>query len=183
MSIVTKIGDKGTTRLFTGTEVSKHDLRISAYGTVDELCSYLGLARSLSRVDLIKQIIHAVQHTLFQVGAELAVDDPKKVPFKIEPITSTHVEEVESWIGKIEPGVKLPASFIIPGGTTASAAIDVARAVCRRAERWVVGMREEELTTNDALVRYMNRLSDLLFLLARMEEQKAGVTYDKVGRK
>lgn len=182
MSIVTKIGDKGTTQLFTGTVVSKHHLRISAYGTVDELCSHLGLARSLSTVDVIKQIIHAVQHTLFQVGAELAVDDPKKAPFKIDPIANTHVEEVESWIGKIEPGVKLPASFIIPGSTTASAAIDVARAVCRRAERLVVGMREETFTTNDALVRYLNRLSDLLFLLARMEEQKAGVTYDKVSK-
>lgn len=183
MSIVTKIGDKGTTRLFTGTQISKHNLRISAYGTVDELCSYLGLARSLSKVDGIQKIIHAVQHTLFQVGAELAVDDPAKAPFKIELIDNTQVEALEARIGTIEPGVKLPASFIIPGGTTASAAIDVARAVCRRAERLVVGMREEQLTTNDALIRYMNRLSDLLFLLARMEEQTAGVTYDKVSGK
>ncbi len=178
MSIVTRIGDKGTTRLFTGATVSKNSLRIETYGTVDELCSALGLARSLSKVDVIQDMIHAVQHTLFQVGAELAVDDPKKTPFKIDPISEAHVEELESWIGKIEPGVKLPPSFIIPGGATASAAIDVARAVCRRAERLVVAMKEAGETKNEALVLYMNRLSDLLFLLARMEEQKAGVTYD-----
>lgn len=183
MTIVTKIGDKGTTRLFTGAVVSKHSLRIETYGTVDELCSHMGLARSMSQTAIIQQILHAVQHTLFQVGAELAVDNPSKAPFKIDPIANAHIEELESWIGKIEPAVKLPASFIIPGGTTASAAIDVARAVCRRAERLIVGMREENLTSNDALIRYMNRLSDLLFLLARMEEQKAGITYDKVGGK
>lgn len=183
MSIVTKIGDKGTTRLFTGATVSKHGLRIETYGTIDELCSHLGLARSLSQVEVIQKIIHAVQHTLFQLGAELATDDIAKAPFKVEPITDAQVTEVESWIQQIEPGVKLPPSFIIPGGTTASAAIDVARSVARRAERWVVAMKDAEETQNDAMVRYMNRLSDLFFLLARMEEQKAGVTYDKVSAK
>lgn len=143
----------------------------------------MGLARSLSQYDLIKQIIHAVQHTLFQVGAELATDNPAKAPFKLDPITITHVTELETWIGKIEPGVKLPPSFIIPGGTTASATLDVARTVCRRAERLIVAMKDAGETDNTELVRYMNRLSDLLFLLARLEEQKSGVTYDKVSTK
>jgi cob(I)alamin adenosyltransferase len=183
MSIVTKVGDKGTTRLFTGSTVSKHSLRIETYGTVDELCAHMGLARSLSAVELIRQILHAVQHSLFQLGAELATDDIAKAPFTIEPITDAHVTELEGWIGQIEPAVKLPPSFIIPGGTTASAAIDVARTVCRRAERSAVGMVEAKQSDNTALIRYLNRLSDLLFLLARLEEQKAGVTYDKVGRK
>lgn len=180
MSIVTKVGDKGTTRLFTGTTVSKTSRRIETYGTVDELCAALGLARSLSQVTVIQQIIHAVQHTLFQLGAELATDNPAKAPFKLEPIGAAHITELESWIKQIEPGIKIPPSFIIPGGTTASAAIDVARTVCRRAERVIVAMKEGGETQNAELVRYMNRLSDLLFLLARLEEQKAGVTYDKV---
>lgn len=180
MSIVTKVGDKGTTRLFTGTTVSKHSLRIESYGTIDELCSAMGLARSLSQQDLIRQIIHAVQHTLFQLGAELATDNPAKAPFKLDPIGASHVTELETWIGKIEPGVKLPPSFIIPGSTTASAALDVARTVCRRAERVIVAMKDAGETDNAELVRYVNRLSDLLFLLARLEEQNAGITYDKV---
>ncbi len=183
MSIVTKVGDKGTTRLFTGTTVSKHSLRIESYGTVDELCSAMGFARSLTQHDLICQAIHAVQHTLFQLGAELATDNPAKAPFQLDPISATHVTELETWIGKIEPGVKLPPSFIIPGGTTASAAMDVARTICRRAERLIVAMKDAGETNNAELVRYMNRLSDLLFLLARLEEQKAGITYDKVSAK
>lgn len=183
MSIVTKIGDKGTTRLFTGATVSKQSARIETYGTVDELCSFLGLARSLSKIDLIQKIIHAVQHTLFQLGAELATDDAAKAPFQVEPIADAQVIEVESWIKQIEPGVKLPPSFIIPGGTTASAALDVARSVCRRAERCVVALQDAGEVQNAAMVRYVNRLSDLFFLLARMEEQKAGVNYDKVGGK
>ncbi|PIR21535.1 MAG: ATP:cob(I)alamin adenosyltransferase [Deltaproteobacteria bacterium CG11_big_fil_rev_8_21_14_0_20_47_16] len=183
MSIVTRVGDKGTTKLFTGTTVSKHSLRIETYGTVDELCAQMGLARSLSQVDIIKQILHAVQHTSFQLGAELATDDASKAPFKVEPITAAHVAEIDGWISQIEPSVKLPPSFIIPGGTTASAAIDVARTTCRRAERRVVAMVDEGESANKELVRYMNRLSDLLFLLARLEEQKAGVTYDKVSGK
>lgn len=183
MSIVTKVGDKGTTRLFTGATVSKANPRIEAYGTIDELCAVLGLARSLMKTSIIQNIIHAVQHTLFQVGAELATDDATKAPFKVEPVGVSHVAELEAWIAQIEPGIKLPPSFIIPGGTTASAAIDVARTVCRRAERQVVAMKDAGESNNGELMRYMNRLSDLLFLLARLEEQKAGVTYDKVGGK
>lgn len=180
MSIVTKVGDKGTTKLFTGTTVSKHHLRIVAYGTVDELVSNLGLARSVSQVAESQQLIHTVQRTLFQVGAELATDDIANAPFAITPIADSDVLALETQIQHIEPTVKLPPFFIIPGGTTSSAAIDVARTVCRRAEQAIVGMWEEKLTTNMALLRYMNRLSDLLFLLARVEEQAAGIQYDQV---
>jgi cob(I)alamin adenosyltransferase len=174
-SIVTKTGDRGQTGLLYGGRVSKTDLRTEAYGAVDETISALGLARALTRHGARRASILRVQRELFTVGAELATDaseyDTLRKHFLV--VTEAMTTQLESEIDRLEAVVPLADAFVIPGGTSAAAALDVARTVCRRAERRIVAVHEAGMLPNPEVVRYVNRLSDLLFMLARAEEGKA----------
>ena len=174
-SIVTKTGDRGQTGLLYGGRVSKTDVRTEAYGAVDETISALGLARALTRVKARRVSILRVQRELFTVGAELATDaseyDTLRKHFLV--VTEAMTRQLEGEIDRLEAAVPLADAFVIPGGTSAAAALDVARTVCRRAERRIVAVQEAGMLPNGEVLRYVNRLSDLLFMLARAEEGKA----------
>jgi cob(I)alamin adenosyltransferase len=180
MSVATKKGDKGTTRFFSGEEVSKSHPRLETYGTLDELIAAMGLARSLCTAQSVTATIHAMQRELFQLGAELATPDPANAPFAIGTINGTHVAALDAIVQEIESRITLPASFIIPGGCAGSGALDVARTVCRRLERRMLTLHEVEGYDNPEAIKYINRLSDVLFLLGRAEENHIGVEYDRV---
>lgn len=171
-SIVTRAGDRGQTGLLYGGRVSKTDVRTEAYGAVDETISALGLARALTRDDARRASILRVQRELFTVGAELATDareyDTLRQHFLVVTVAMT--KQLEDEIDRLEAAVPLADAFVIPGGTSAAAALDVARTVCRRAERRIVRVQEGGMLPNPEVLRYVNRLSDLLFMLARAEE-------------
>ena len=177
MGIVTKRGDKGRTRLLSGEEVEKSEARLEVAGTMDELCSHLGLARALIGDAAQATEVRELTVDLFRIGAELASNAPEKQKW-LEPTEARHVEWIDKRIAAIEPTLRLPLSFIVPGATKASAALDVARAVARRLERRVAALAESGNYANPQGVIYLNRLSDYLFLLARAAEKKAGVPFD-----
>ncbi len=169
MTIVTKGGDQGETGLLYGGRVSKADLRCEAYGTVDEAVSALGVARAQIRNKRIKSYVRTLQKELFSVGAELATDDKfyYRLTEHFAVVTPEMVTRLEGWIGELEPKLTLPRGFIIPGGSAASAALDMARALVRRAERRAVKLKQKDLIRNPEVIRYLNRASDLLWVLAR----------------
>ncbi len=171
-SIVTRAGDRGQTGLLYGGRVSKTDVRTEAYGAIDETISALGLARALTRDDARRASILRVQRELFTVGAELATDvreyDSLRQHFLV--VTEAMTRQLEEEIDRLEASVPLADAFVIPGGTSAAAALDVARTVCRRAERRIVRVQDGGMLPNPEVLRYVNRLSDLLFMLARAEE-------------
>jgi len=171
-SIVTKRGDQGETGLLYGGRVSKADPRTEAYGAVDEAISALGVARALSRHARRRDIMLRVQKELFTVGAELATDAKEydKLVRNFAVVTPEFTRRVEDEIKDLEARVKLPKAFVIPGGSVPAAAVDVARTVLRRAERRIVGLKEQGELRNPEVLRYVNRLSDLIFMLARAEE-------------
>ncbi len=173
VKIYTQRGDKGETGLLYGGRVPKTDPRCEAYGTADEAISALGLARALSTSPRVKEIVEAVQRELFTVGAELATDPDKYATMKthFDVITPAMVERLEHLIDQLEAEVQIPRAFIIPGGSPASSALDLARTILRRAERRVVALKEASLLVNDEVLRYVNRLADLLFMLARYEDR------------
>lgn len=168
--IYTKKGDDGSTGLLYGTRVSKADPAAEAYGTVDETVADLGVARALAKEPL-RVLLLQLQRDLFVVGADLATNPAQRS--KLEPGVSLVTPEMaERLEGEIDAAVErhpLPNEFIVPGATPASAALDVARATCRRAERRAVALRESGSEVNPEALRYLNRLSDLLFVLARAE--------------
>lgn len=168
-SIVTRTGDAGRTRLFSGEEVEKDHPRTCAYGDLDELVSLLGIAAAEVRNHSVKTHLRATQRQLFSVGAELAtsVAHRHRLP---ERIGAAHVAELDQACAEVEAGIKMPNGFILPGGTAAAARIDHARTVARRLERSVVGLTRQGEVSNDQLLIWLNRLSDLLWLLARQEE-------------
>ncbi len=169
MSIVTKQGDKGTTRLFSGEEIPKDNQRVETYGTVDELVSFMGLARSFCVDRKVSDDIQDHQSTLFRLASELATIEPSKM--KIDPIHTKDIETIELLLSEYEQAVTLPPHFIIPGGGKSSAFLDVCRTICRRLERLLVRFSKgDEWNNQDALI-YINRLSDLLFMMARKEEE------------
>ena len=171
-SITTGAGDAGKTKLFSGEEVSKNSLRTDAYGTIDELESILGVARVHADRDDVREGLLYVQRTLFIVAAELATTNKglKQLPRLVGKRT---VREMEGRRLVLEQKVKMPRGFVIPGATLSAAHIDHARSVARRCERKVVGLYEQGYLSNALLLVWMNRLSDYLWLLARLEEQKA----------
>lgn len=168
MSIVTKKGDRGRTRLFSGEEVSKNSSRTNAYGILDELVSFIGFAKSLSRHDDIKENLESIQKTLFRLGTELATTS--KTAFKIEQINDKDIDAIEELIYGYEAKIKLPKEFIIPGKNTPSSSLDICRSICRSLERLIVGLADCSEWINQNGIIYINRLSDLLFLMARKEE-------------
>jgi len=172
MKIYTKTGDKGTTALFGGTRVPKHDLRIESYGTVDELNSYIGLIRD-QKIDTktIESLIR-IQNELFTLGAMLATPPDKEVlkngkqRLNIPKINTTSIELLEAEIDTMNLELPPMTNFILPGGNQTVSFCHIARCVCRRAERVSTELNENEAISSDVL-RYLNRLSDYLFVLAR----------------
>ena len=174
MKIYTKTGDAGETGLFGGVRVSKASLRVEAYGEVDELNSALGWARvPVSDPDL-DVLLHQIQHDLFEVGAELGSTEDRKQKSAMPIIAESQVEALERAIDKYEQGPPALTSFVLPGGSEGAARFHLARCVCRRAERSLVSLGVQE-TLRGELFRYLNRLSDLLFVLARYANHRAGV--------
>lgn len=178
MKIYTKAGDDGSTGLLYGGRVSKADLVTEAYGTTDEAVAALGLARALSADPDEKDEILALQRELFVVGADLATnpDDRGKLTEGVSLVTAAMTARLETRIDEIVEVHPLPQEFIVPGTNPASAALDVARSTIRRAERRVVQMQAANRLGNDEVLRYLNRLSDLLFVLARRSAEESGET-------
>ena len=173
MKIYTKTGDNGDTSLFGGGRVSKNSLRIEAYGTVDELNSIIGLARSFGLTEEGERLCETIQNDLFVLGADLATPPGSRV--KIDRITHDHVIRMEHFIDGLEDTLPKLRFFILPGGTQAASSLHMARTVCRRAERKTVQARIEEDISDDC-IHYLNRLSDLLFVMARYENHQSGGT-------
>ena len=171
--IYTRRGDEGETGLLYGGRVSKTDPRLEACGTVDEAVSALGLARSLVKSDRLKDIIKEVQRELFTVGAELATDS-KEYPKLVEHfsvVTPEMVTRLEGLIDELNREIKLPRAFIIPGASAGSGAMDLGRSILRRAERRVVALKEGGMLHNPQVLHYLNRLADLVFVMARYEDR------------
>jgi len=173
MKIYTKKGDAGKTSLFGGKKVSKNSLRIEAYGTVDELNSLLGMVLAYGPSDRVKQVLIELQQQLFVLGADLAT--PLKSKARIERVNDSHVEGLEEVIDELDEYLPALRSFILPGGSNCGALLHMARTVCRRAERAAVACSETD-PVNTNSIRYLNRLSDLLFVLARYENHQADQT-------
>lgn len=173
MKIYTKTGDSGETGLFGGPRVRKDSLRIEAYGTVDELNAVLGFARAESLPPEIDNLLARVQSELFDVGAELATPEPRQHGTAL--VGPGHIAELERDIDRFEATLAPLKQFILPGGTRGAAALHVARTVCRRAERCVVALvhTPSEIVSNEIVI-YLNRLGDLLFVLARAANAASG---------
>ena len=175
MKIYTRTGDAGQTGLFGGGRVSKGDIRVEAYGDVDELNAVIGMARCIEMMPRIDEVLVPIQRDLFAIGALLATPDREKMALHLEKarIDEGRITELERAIDDGEQELEPLRAFILPGGTPKAAALHVARTVCRRAERHVVRLQNQvELPT--LAVIYLNRLSDLLFTLARLANRRAG---------
>ena len=172
MKIYTRTGDAGETSLFDGTRVGKDDPRVEAYGDVDELNAWLGFARASGVDPPLDAELIAIQRDLFALGAQLA-DPADKIASRVTKalIDDAHVERLESLIDRLELELPPLRRFILAGGTPAGAALHVARTVCRRAERRMVAL---DPPIDPVLIRYVNRLSDLLFVAARVVNHRAG---------
>jgi cob(I)alamin adenosyltransferase len=175
MKLYTKGGDTGETGLLGGRRVSKDDLRVHAYGEVDELNAHIGFALALDPPDFARALLESVQRDLFTIGAELAAPDPVKVAKHLpDPLLSQReIEALERAIDEHDAALPPLRRFILPGGTPKAAALHVARGACRRAERAVVSLARQA-PMSPAILTYVNRLSDLLFVLARAANAQAG---------
>lgn len=171
MKIYTKRGDQGTTSLFGGTSIEKSHIRLHAYGTVDELNSVLGMSLANEMSQRGREIVTEIQTQLFILGADLATPQTKKT--KINRIGTSEIETLEDWIDELETELPPLTSFILPGGVHSGAFLHLARTVCRRAERHAVELKKIDTVTGESII-YLNRLSDLLFVLARFENKNAG---------
>jgi cob(I)alamin adenosyltransferase len=172
MKIYTKTGDKGETGLFKGPRVPKHNFRVEAYGDVDELNAVIGTLLVHINDEGVRELLEPIQHELFEVGADLATplqepDDPRL------RIKEEFTNRLEKHIDKVEGRLPELKYFILPGGSPGGAMLHLARTVCRRAERSVTRLQEVD-AINPEIIRYLNRLSDLLFVLARAENQANG---------
>ena len=175
MSIVTKTGDAGETGLLYGGRVSKDDLHTEAYGSLDEAISALGLARALEAQKARAERILELQRELFVVGAELATGAGHRAELErhFNVVTPQMVDALDAQVRDLEAQVPLPEGFVVPGGTPVGAAIDLARTLVRRTERRAVALRRAGELENAEVLRYLNRCSDLLFMLARAAEHGA----------
>jgi cob(I)alamin adenosyltransferase len=172
MKIYTKTGDQGTTSLWGGRRVSKAHLKIEAYGTVDELNALIGLLRDQEVNFLRKELLKAIQDRLFTVGAALAMDSSKE-NLKKPDIIEEDLLLLESEIDRMDTFLPPLKNFILPGGHQSVSFCHLARTVCRRAERCVIALHEIE-TVEDLIIKYLNRLSDYLFVLGRLMAQELG---------
>ena len=170
--IYTKTGDKGTTSLLGGTKVPKNDIRIETYGTVDELNSWIGLIIDLINTEELTKELREVQDRLFTIGSSLATDAEKEPKMKLPDLKDSDIEFLEKRIDEMTVHLPPMKSFILPGGHTTVSNIHITRCVCRRAERLSVNMQQHELFIDEKVIKYLNRLSDYLFTLARFVSQK-----------
>jgi cob(I)alamin adenosyltransferase len=170
--IYTRTGDDGTTGLLGPGRVPKSAPRVEAYGSVDELNAALGVARGLDRERWIDDVLGPIQTQLFHLGAELAATAPQMLA-TLDRMADAEVEALERWIDRFEADLPALSNFILPGGSPLGAQLHWSRTVCRRAERRLVALAETE-TLEPRLVRYLNRLGDLLFVMARWCNQRAG---------
>ena len=167
MKIYTKTGDKGSTSLIGGTKVLKNHLRIEAYGTVDELNSYVGLCRDLLTNEDTRSILREAQDRLFTIGSSLACDPARESKMKIPDLKEEDITILEQEMDRMDD--KLPAmkNFILPGGHPSVSHLHIARCICRRAERCCVSLLSQNEEVEPLVLKYLNRLSDYLFVLAR----------------
>lgn len=174
VKIYTRTGDAGDTGLFDGTRVRKSDRRVAAYGDVDELNAWLGLARASSLDEDLVQMIVRIQRDLFALGARLA-DPTHRIAERVSKaaVSQEDVERLETWIDTLEAELPRLRRFILAGGTPAGASLHVARTACRRAERAIAALEQDALEPE--LLTYVNRLSDLLFVMARAVNRRAAV--------
>lgn len=171
MKIYTKKGDRGETSLYGGDRVPKSSKRIDAYGTVDELNSWLGLILGYSQSALVSNALKNIQEHLFILGADLAT--PSDAKTRINRIEESHVQMLENTIDEMNKDLPELKNFILPGGAASGSRLHVARTICRRAERAVVACSKQE-TVSEVTIKYLNRLSDFLFISARFENKQAG---------
>lgn len=175
MKIYTRTGDEGGTALFGGGRVSKAALRVDAYGNVDELNAVLGWAVTQVTDDTLRTRLELIQHDLFSLGADLSTPPPEEGRRRPQtpPLPEGRIGEMEGWIDEADHELPELRAFVLPGGTPGAAALHLARTVCRRAERVVVALGAQE-PVDECVVRYLNRLSDLLFMFARQENHRSG---------
>jgi len=175
--IYTRTGDKGTTALAAGGRRPKHDLRIEAFGTVDETNACIGLVRLHTAGHEIDAMLGRIQNDLFDLGADLAtVETDKPLPYEPLRMTQAQVDRLEQEIDRLNAELSVLRSFVLPGGTPAAAALHLARTVCRRAERLVVELMEKpEEKVSPESVKYLNRLSDFLFVASRYANDKGAL--------
>ena len=171
--VYTRTGDDGSTGLGTGRRVKKTSPRIVAFGTVDELSSFIGLALAGGLCDELRRELPVIQNELFHLGSDLCVPDEPGAP-TVPRIESRHVERLEGLIDRLNDELEPLANFVLPGGSPGAARLHVARTVCRRAERKLIELSESE-AIGDETMRYLNRLSDALFVMARFENKAAGI--------
>ena len=174
MKIYTRTGDAGGTALFGGTRVSKHDPRVAAYGDIDELNACLGVIRVHAELPAdLAEMLERLQRDLFAIGSTLA-DPADKIADRVSKAAVTHedVQRLENWIDRIDAELPPLRRFILPGGTQTGALLHLSRTICRRAERSVVALGVDRVDAE--LLAYVNRLSDLLFVLARAANHRAG---------
>ena len=174
--IYTYNGDKGQTNLFLGGTISKSDLRVETYGTVDEVVSSLGFAKTQCKTKEVIDILEILQNSLFIVGAELSANQDsssknEKVDQLINTIESKNIKELEALIDSISKRIDLGNEFILPGTSSGSSSIDITRTIVRRLERLVVRLNEKISLRNKYILIFINRMSDLLFVLARLEDK------------
>ena len=176
MKIYTRGGDDGMTGLLYGGRVPKDDPRTSVYGTLDEVVSALGIARAAGLVDRVEAAVVRIQRQMFVVGAQLATQEKNqdKLTPGVSRVTSEMTGEAEAEIDALVAEHPLPDEFILPGETGGSAGLDLARTIVRRAEREAVALDRQDLVPDPEILRYLNRVSDLLFALARYEEAERG---------
>jgi len=173
--IYTKTGDKGTTSLIGGTKVAKSHMRIEAYGTVDELNSYIGLCKDLLENADSQKMLLEIQDRLFTIGSSLACDPIKEPRLRIPDLLETDVELLEKEMDRLSEVIPPMKSFVLPGGHTIISHLHIARCVARRAERCCVRLELESLEVDALLLKYLNRLSDYLFILSRFTTYQLGV--------
>lgn len=167
LKIYTKTGDDGKTSLLGGTKVSKSDLRIESYGTIDELNSFVGMVSDYLQDEVVKKMLREIQDRLFTIGASLACDPDKEPLMKIPDLKASDISLLEQEIDRMQLILPAMKSFILPGGHIAVSTAHVTRCVCRRAERLCVHLKDQQEFVEPLVIIYLNRLSDYLFVLAR----------------
>lgn len=172
--IYTKTGDKGNTSLIGGTKVPKSHRRIEAYGTVDELNSYIGLCLDHLKTHSITSVLQEVQDRLFTIGSALACDPEKETNLKIPDLKQEDITLLEKEMDQMNEVLPAMRSFILPGGHVTASTLHVARCVCRRAERCSVKLGQKKEEVEPLIIQYLNRLSDYLFVLSRFAAHKLG---------
>lgn len=175
LKIYTKTGDTGNTSLIGGTKVPKSHIRIETYGTVDELNSYIGLCSDQLTHMPSKVLLKEIQDRLFTIGSSLACDPDREPLMKIPDLKEADIQLLETEIDKMNESVPPMKSFILPGGHPSVSSLHVARCICRRAERLCVHMQQENIFVDPLVIKYLNRLSDYLFVLSRFIGHILGV--------